>query len=233
MKRIFNIIILFILVVATVCLLSGCGKSDEVVVVEYLINQIGTVTLDSKESIDDAKEAYEKLSDSDKKVVKNYEILTSAQTEFDKLEKEQKELEAKRLAEEQEKKEAEKKKRAEAAKVDPAPISMSKMRLGTNMIGTPEVYVQFTNNSKKTLEAFDFLVRCYNKYGEIVKGYGVYERSQCYYDTNLPSGSTTSSDWRWTLYGFDGVSSFKVAISKYKLQGETAVEIPENQLKWK
>ena len=89
MKRIFNIIILFILVVATVCLLSGCGKSDEVVVVEYLINQIGTVTLDSKQAIDDAEEAYGKLTDEDKKAVENYEILTSAQAEFDELEEEE------------------------------------------------------------------------------------------------------------------------------------------------
>lgn len=63
-------------------------------------------------------------------------------------------------------------------------------------------------------------------------GYGRYEYCECYYDTDLSSGSSTPSDWRWPLYGFDEAVSFNVAISKYKLQGEAAVEIPENQLKW-
>lgn len=209
-----------LLALSMVFALCGCGKSDEAVVVEYLINQIGTVTLDSKQAIDDAKEAYGKLSDADKKAVENYETLTSAQAKFAELEKE---LEAKRLEEEKKKKEA---------KVTPAPISVSNMWLGSNIIGSPEVFVQFTNNSSKTLEAFDFLVRCYNKYGEIVMGYGMYEYCECYYDTDLSSGSSTPSDWRWPLYGFDEAVSFNVAISKYKLQGEATVEIPENQLKW-
>ena len=209
-----------LLALSMVFALCGCGKSDEAVVVEYLINQIGTVTLDSEQAIDDAKEAYDKLSDADKKTVENYETLTSAQTKFAELEKEQKELEEKRLAEEA------------AAKVTPAPISVSNMRLGSNLIGNPEVYVQFTNNSSKTLEAFDFLVRCYNKYGEIIMGYGCYEGCECYYDTDLLPGCSTPSDWHWTLYGFDETSSYNVAITKYKLQGEAAVEIPENQLIW-
>ena len=74
-----------LLALSMVFALYGCGKSDEAVVVEYLINQIGTVTLDSKQAIDDAKEAYGKLSDADKKAVENYETLTSAQAKFAEL----------------------------------------------------------------------------------------------------------------------------------------------------
>ena len=107
MKKTFYLLIAFIFVTATVCLLSGCGKSDAVVAVENLINQIGNVTLDSKQAIEDAEEAYGKLTDEDKKAVENYEILTSAQTKFGELEREQKAREAEMLAEEERKKEEE------------------------------------------------------------------------------------------------------------------------------
>lgn len=65
--------------------LAGCGKSESVKNVESLISSIGTVTLDSEEQITAANEAYNALSDEEKKQVSNYDTLLDAEKEYDSL----------------------------------------------------------------------------------------------------------------------------------------------------
>lgn len=55
--------------------------------VEDLINRIGTVTKNSKEAIKNARRAYDELSDAQQKQVNNFNMLTAAETAFDKLNK--------------------------------------------------------------------------------------------------------------------------------------------------
>ena len=50
--------------------------------VENLINKIGTVTIDSENAIKTARDAYDKLSDSDKALVSNYTKLEKAEKDF-------------------------------------------------------------------------------------------------------------------------------------------------------
>ena len=57
--------------------------------VEEKINGIGKVTLESKKAIEEARAAYEKLSEAQKKLVTNLEILTKAEAELKKLEEQQ------------------------------------------------------------------------------------------------------------------------------------------------
>ena len=52
------------------------------------INGIGKVTLESKKAIEEARAAYNKLSENQKKLVNNIEILTKAEAELKKLEEE-------------------------------------------------------------------------------------------------------------------------------------------------
>ena len=50
-----------------------------------LINDIGTVTTDSKAKIDAAREAYSKLTEAQKKLVSNYQVLEKAEADYAKL----------------------------------------------------------------------------------------------------------------------------------------------------
>jgi len=117
--------------------------------------------------------------------------------------------------------------------VEPAPVDIQINRLQNNSAGTPELFVQFTNTSDTTIDALDFYVVCYDAYGEMVKGYGRYSAYQgTYQDSPIPAGRSTPADWHWPLYGFDNAKSVKVAVIKYKLAGESAVEIPESEYVW-
>ena len=53
--------------------------------VEELIKEIGTVTKDSEDKIKAAKEAYDKLTEEQKKLVDNYKVLTEAEEKLDSL----------------------------------------------------------------------------------------------------------------------------------------------------
>jgi len=52
--------------------------------VDKLIDDIGTVTKDSKSKIDAARAAYDKLTDAQKKLVKNYDKLVKAESDYAK-----------------------------------------------------------------------------------------------------------------------------------------------------
>ena len=60
-------------------------KISDVKAVEFLIDSIGEVTIDSKAAIDEARAAYDALSEEDKNLVTNYETLVSAETAYARL----------------------------------------------------------------------------------------------------------------------------------------------------
>ena len=60
-------------------------KSESVKEAEKLINDIGTVTLDSKDAIESAEKALKELSEEDKNDVSNIELLTNSRNEYDAL----------------------------------------------------------------------------------------------------------------------------------------------------
>ena len=53
--------------------------------IEAMISAIGTVTADSKTAIEDARAAYDALSEEQKALVENYDVLTNAETEYSEL----------------------------------------------------------------------------------------------------------------------------------------------------
>lgn len=103
-----------------------------------------------------------------------------------------------------------------------------------NSIGTTEIYVQFWNNhASKSIDRIDFIVKCYDTYGSLIKGNGVYDNAACYYDdTTLKPGKATSNNIRWTLYGFDGTKKIEIAINKYHFVSGETVEVPDHLLSW-
>ncbi|MCL2695077.1 MAG: hypothetical protein FWE69_01990 [Clostridiales bacterium] len=120
----------------------------------------------------------------------------------------------------------------EFAKAEPAPIEIKNLKLDFNRAGTAQAYIQFANTSDKAIVVFDFYVKCYDAYGEVVKGYNRYDYYTGTFDDPLAPGKTSPSNWRWDMFGFDNTKTFEVAVFKYKLEGEDTVEIPDSQLVW-
>ena len=103
MKKGFILLLVLVMLVSLV----GCGKSKDVVAVEELISSIGSITIDSEETITSAQESYDLLNDKQKEQVENYSVLEEARISLQKIKDE--------IAE----KEAEEAKKAEAqAKID-------------------------------------------------------------------------------------------------------------------
>ena len=68
-----------LLLALVMCLsLCACGKSEEVIAVEEKIASIGEITIDSTETINAARDAYNALNDEDKEKVENANILREA-----------------------------------------------------------------------------------------------------------------------------------------------------------
>lgn len=103
-----------------------------------------------------------------------------------------------------------------------------------NSIGLPELYARFTNTGSSSIDRFDFLVECYDRYGDVIKSHGVYDYSSCYFeDSILAPNASSPKDYYWTLYGCNGTVSVKIAITKYHTTNGQTFEIPEDQYRWK
>ena len=116
----------------------------------------------------------------------------------------------------------------------PIVLRIESVTIKQNSIGIPELYARFTNTGSSSIDRFDFLVECYDRYGEVIKSYGIYDYSSCYFeDSILSPNATTSKNYYWTLYGCNGTVSVKIAITKYHTTNGMTVEIPEDQYQWK
>ena len=82
MKRTLKKIILWTLTALLILPTVAC-KGNEARKVDELIRNIGTVTTESKEAIDSAESAYNELSDEEKSMVTEYELLQKAKSDYD------------------------------------------------------------------------------------------------------------------------------------------------------
>ena len=83
MKRVISLLLTLIMCLS----LCACGKSEAATAYEALVEEIGTVSLDSEESIIEAENAYQALTDKEKKSVEeSNDILENKRAEYDSLE---------------------------------------------------------------------------------------------------------------------------------------------------
>ena len=87
-----------VLAIVICFVLCACGKSEAVVKVEELISAIGEVSLESKNAIESAQEAFNALPEEEKAEVENYYVLVESHDTFKQLEA----IEEQRLLEEAE-----------------------------------------------------------------------------------------------------------------------------------
>lgn len=92
MKRGISLVLVLVMCLS----LCACGKSEAVKKVEEQISAIGDVSLDSKNAIDSAQQAFDALPEDEKAKVENYFQLVESQTALKGLE----ELEEQRLIKE-------------------------------------------------------------------------------------------------------------------------------------
>lgn len=110
--------------------------------------------------------------------------------------------------------------------------SLTKMKVGHNSIGSPEVYVAVKNvGSSDNIIAFTFATRCYDAYGNLLKAHGFGDTTEYWiWQEGIlkPKKSTSASNWRWTLYGFDTAYRIDVWLTDYRTSSGTTVNIPES-----
>ena len=113
-------------------------------------------------------------------------------------------------------------------------IEIASVSFGKDSIGTPQVYVTFKNTSNsESIDRIDFAIKCYDAYGTEIKPYGFYSRTDNFFDEQIiHPGKRTPSDWRWTIYGVDGMKSIDIAILKYHTTNGRTITVPEDQLNW-
>lgn len=81
MKRLLVLLLSFVLMIS----LYSCGKSDAAQAVDEMISSIGIVNENSKDAIEEAEAAWEKLSDSEKKSLENFPQLEEAKATYNEL----------------------------------------------------------------------------------------------------------------------------------------------------
>lgn len=113
-------------------------------------------------------------------------------------------------------------------------VTVSSVTFGQDSIGTTELYIRFKNtHSTDVIDRLDFTVKCYDSYGALIKGYGIYEGSQMFFDAQtIRPGKTTPSDYYYSMYGFDGIKSIQIAIQKYHTTSGKTIEVPEENYRW-
>lgn len=81
MKKALSLILALVLCLS----LFACGKSDAVLNCEKQIENLGNITLDNRSAIEYARIAYDGLSEKEQRKVSNYEKLTNAEAEYNRL----------------------------------------------------------------------------------------------------------------------------------------------------
>ncbi len=80
-----KIVAILALVLALILVFTGCVSEEErqaAQEVSTMIEELGTITIDSEKAILSAQEAYDALTDNAKPLVENYDVLEAAQDEF-------------------------------------------------------------------------------------------------------------------------------------------------------
>ena len=112
--------------------------------------------------------------------------------------------------------------------IESAGLEVCSITLSRNTIG-PFAYIQIANNLSVAVDRVDFTVYCYDAYGRQIKGYDYYTHDDDWYDGLILPGGKSPSDHYWSLYGYDGVRTIVVTITKYHTADGRTVSIPKDR----
>lgn len=173
--------------------------------VASMIAAIGTVTLDSKEAIENAQNALRGLTNEEKNRVANADVLTQANTTYKELEKAAKKQAALDEA---------------RSLIQVTGIWVSK----PDSAGGVELYFNFVNKSDKVIKYVNFGATFYNKVGDVVKcEYENARVNRCYSTGPFAKGEGLSGyGWYWgDYYNWDIASVKLVSLDIEYMDGST------------
>lgn len=178
------------------------------------IDAIGSdITLESKDAIFEAAQAFNAVPVDDREKVENRAALTKAKETYDALVNEQK-----RQAEIE-----------EARKL----IRVTKVAVSApDSAGGVELYFNYINNSDKVIKYVNFSVTFYNAVGDIVKGkYNQGTVNYCYDTGPFKKGEgRTGTWWHWgDFYNWD-ITSVKLVDLSIEYTDGTTVTFTKNQV---
>ena len=101
--------------------------------------------------------------------------------------------------------------------------------LVNDAMGFPCAYIQILNQTKVAIDRVDFTIACYDAYGRKMKGFGMYKQDKLWYDYIILPGDKSPANVFWYLYGFAGVRTMTVTITKYHTTDGRTVNIPKSQ----
>lgn len=194
--------------------------------VESIIGEIGPVTENSTEAIQNAQAAYDNLTDEQKNLVNNADLLKEAKKEYDSLRVKHVESLIDAIGEVNQSSECEQliiaaetayqdldnilkpdvsnySKLIDARELfdNPPPLKINGYKLGKNIIGQPTIKFDITNVSEKVVKEYCVALFIYDSEGLPVKIY-FNDFYQMLNDTDpLKAGSRTKSNSYWQLYG--------------------------------
>ena len=177
------------------------------------IDAIGNVTLDSKNAIDVAKEAFNSIPTDARDKVKNRDDLTKAKDSYAALMYEQKRQEE----------------IDEARKL----IHVTKVAVSApDSAGGVELYFNFINESEKTIKYVYFSVTFYNAVGDVVNGQYNYGTVNYCKDTGpfATGEGRTGTWWHWgDFYNWD-IASVKLVDLSIEYTDGTTVTLTKDQV---
>lgn len=118
------------------------------------------------------------------------------------------------------------------------PLTFDSARIGTDILGYLNVYLTVKNNGSEDIDAFNFLIRCYDAYGDPVYYYDYGSNEFSGYWTKSQTGALKAygkTDGRtyWNLMGYSGVKKMHIAFTKcHTVDGKT-YELDKEDYKWK
>ena len=123
-------------------------------------------------------------------------------------------------------KQAEKDKKQQLA--SSCPLSIDGLRFDKDEIGTPKISLTVTNRKHQSIEAFEVVVACYDKFGDPADGFGFGENKKTLiYQEAINAGATIHTKGSWALYGHGAARRFKVTVIRVKTGDGTEWSPPE------
>lgn len=120
---------------------------------------------------------------------------------------------------------------------DPAikKVSIASVKMSKNSVGVPMIYIVFQNNSDETIDRIDFLIKCYDTYGDELKEktYLLPTVTNYFFDTNLKPGGKSDKNKFLLLDDYPaGVRAVEIAVRKYHTSSGNTVEVPTDLLQY-
>lgn len=104
------------------------------------------------------------------------------------------------------------------------PLKVIKAYVSPDSIGTPEAYVEITNISHKTIDAYKVSILCYNSFGDPVNDPGAdsNEYSGIAQNRHISPGETSGNDYSWMLALQDTTTKITAKITEVHFTDGTA-----------